>query len=163
MTIDTSSYSEYMTSSEITALDYQVDAFNEELEAEGFSSKADLDQEDFLKLLITQLTTQDPTEPMDDKEFIGQMANFSSLNQMTELAESMSDFVTQFDFTKAVSLIGKSVSYQDDLGFYREGTVESVKVADGLTTITVDGMSVDLDNVTEVSQVVSETGISSEL
>lgn len=140
-----------MPQSDLNRLQIDVDSFNTQIEAQGMGSKSDLDQADFLKLLVTQLTTQDPTDPMDDKEFISQMANFSSLDQMTEMAESMNDFVKEFSFTKAVSLVNKEVSYVDALGNYVSGVVQSIKVKDGDAFLNVDGTEVDLSDVVEVA------------
>lgn len=140
----------YMSQTEINKLNYQVDAFNTELEADGLGSNLELGQEDFLELLITQLTTQDPTDPMDDKEFISQMANFSTLNQMTEMASSMDNFVQQFSFTKAVSLVDKEVSWVTESGNYLNGIVDSIKVKDGEAFLNIGGYEVSLDDITEV-------------
>ncbi|UTW69211.1 hypothetical protein KHA80_19780 [Anaerobacillus sp. HL2] len=52
-----------------------------------------LDQDAFLKILITQLQNQDPSKPMEDKEFISQMANFSSLEQMTQMNKTLTNFI----------------------------------------------------------------------
>lgn len=55
-----------------------------------FQDKSSLDKDAFLKLLVTQLQNQDPLNPMDDKEFISQMAQFSSLEQMENLNKTVS-------------------------------------------------------------------------
>ena len=67
--------------------DTQIDMFNKSL---GRSAKNVLDREDFLQILITQLTHQDPTSPMEDREFVAQMAQFSTLEQMINMGEEMS-------------------------------------------------------------------------
>jgi flagellar basal-body rod modification protein FlgD len=74
--------------------------------------KADLDKDDFLKLLMAQMQNQDPVNPMEDKEFIAQMAQFSSLEQLTTVndnLESMAAQNNQQQMVSAVNFIGKSV------------------------------------------------------
>jgi len=71
-----------------------------------------LDKDDFLQLLVTQLKHQDPLNPLDDKEFIAQLAQFSSLEQMNNIASgigTLNDTVSKQDSLSAVSYIGKSV------------------------------------------------------
>lgn len=74
--------------------------------------KSTLGQDDFLKLLLTQMQNQDPANPMEDKEYMSQMAQFSSLEQLTQLNTSMSTMIdnnTQDQMVSAVSFIGKEV------------------------------------------------------
>ena len=71
-----------------------------------------LGKDDFLELLVVQLQNQDPLNPLDDKEFIAQLAQFSSLEQMTNVAagiESLTATVARQDSLSAVSYIGKDV------------------------------------------------------
>lgn len=72
-----------------------------------------LGKDAFLKLLVTQLQHQDPLNPLDDKEFIAQLAQFSSLEQMSNVAEgikSLTEKTTQQDMLNAVNYIGKEVT-----------------------------------------------------
>ena len=75
--------------------------------------KKDLDKDAFLKILVAQLTYQDPLNPMDDKDFVAQLAQFSSLEQLTNISGSMETMIgqqAQSAIGDAVGLIGKEVS-----------------------------------------------------
>ncbi|MDR0401171.1 MAG: flagellar hook assembly protein FlgD [Treponema sp.] len=76
---------------------------------QGKVPRQQLGQDDFLKILITQLAHQDPTAPMEDKEFIAQMAQFSSLEQMTGMAGNFARLTEMLTNTEASSALGKQV------------------------------------------------------
>jgi flagellar basal-body rod modification protein FlgD len=78
------------------------------------NKKATLGQDDFMKLMVTQLKFQDPMKPMDNTEFIAQMAQFSSLQQMSDLNKTMAGQVDFNELSQASSLIGKQVSVNTD-------------------------------------------------
>ena len=63
-------------------------------------------KDEFLKLLVTQLQNQDPMSPMDDTDFMAQMAQFSSLEQMTNLVTATETMGFSSQVTQSVSLIG---------------------------------------------------------
>jgi flagellar basal-body rod modification protein FlgD len=71
-----------------------------------------LGKDDFLKILLTQLSHQDPTAPMQDKEFVAQMAQFSSLEQMTNMASDFAKMAQMLKSTEASGALGKSVELQ---------------------------------------------------
>ena len=103
-------------STQMSALDQakvsqQVDTFNKSLN-HGKVTKQNMDKDDFLKILITQLTTQDPSQPLQDKDFIAQMAQFSSLEQMTNMATSFGKVSSVMSASQAVSTIGKNVEIE---------------------------------------------------
>ena len=68
-----------------------------------------LGKDDFLKLLLTQLSNQDPLKPMEDKEFIAQLAQFNTLEQMQQVNKNLVDMLTTQTISQASSLIGKLV------------------------------------------------------
>ncbi len=107
------------------------------------TGKSSLGKDDFLKLLVTQLQYQDPLQPMDNTQFIAQMAQFSSLEQMQNLNSSMT-------VSQASSMIGKTISWTDDNGKAQSGVVDSVKITDGTPYVVVAGTSVDLDKITTI-------------
>lgn len=108
----------------------------------------EMGKDEFLNLLVTQLKYQDPLNPMDDKEFISQMAQFSSLEQMQNLNNS-------FQSARAFGLIGKYiVSKTIDEATLEpkvvEGQVDSVRMSEGKTYVVVGDIEVAIDEVTEV-------------
>jgi flagellar basal-body rod modification protein FlgD len=104
-----------------------------------------LGKDDFLKLLVGQLRHQDPMDPLKDQEFMGQMAQFSQLEQMTNVASAMQS-------ERAFSLIGRQVAYNDDeTGGLVTGTVEKVVIDAGKPTLTIGGKAgIEPDAVREV-------------
>ena len=127
----------------------QVDALNKELGA-GKPFKAELDKDDFLKILITQLQHQDPTNPMQDKEFIAQMAQFSSLEQMTNMASSFGKLAGVLNSSEAQSLLGRNVEVIDgQKAVY--GKVSQV-VRGEFPLVMVNGSFYDLEQVSKVEE-----------
>jgi flagellar basal-body rod modification protein FlgD len=115
------------------------------------ANKSQLGKDAFLKLLTTQLQHQDPLKPMDDSEFMGQMAQFSTLEQITNMAGANTAMADNLAFNKSVSLIGRTVSYTDAEKQTRTGTVDRVTTKDGKPALTVGGIDgVDPASVTEV-------------
>jgi len=127
----------------------QVDTLNKELGG-GKAFKPDLDKDDFLKILITQLQHQDPTNPMQDKEFIAQMAQFSSLEQMTNMASSFGKLSSVLNSSEAQSLLGRTVEVLDgDKSIY--GKVSQV-VRGEFPLVMVNGSFYDLEQVSKVEE-----------
>ena len=86
-----------------------VDSFNKTLTANGRKTSNELGKDDFLKILIAQLSNQDPTSPLENTEFIAQMAQFSSLEQMTNMSQSFEKLAGMINSSEAQSLLGKTV------------------------------------------------------
>ena len=96
-----------------------------------------LGQEEFFKLLTTQLASQDPLKPMEDTAFIAQMASFSELEMTSQLTKSFDEFTSVQQFNAAHSLIGKKVTMLDN-GFH-DGVVTAIENIDGETIAFLDG------------------------
>ena len=86
-----------------------VDSYNKTINNGKVGGSQNMGKDDFLKILITQLTTQDPTSPMQDKDFIAQMAQFSSLEQMTNMSTNFGKVQDVLSASQAVSTLGKNV------------------------------------------------------
>src|SRR3954453_6665777 len=86
-----------------------------------------LDQDAFLKLLMAQMQNQDPLAPTDSSQMMSQMAQFTSVEQLTKLTTSITALQLGQDFTGSVALIGKSVTYRGADGKDASGVVTSVK------------------------------------
>ena len=109
----------------------------------GTNSAMGKDQ--FLKLFVAQLQHQDPMSPMQDSDFMGQMAQFSTLEQISNLANSDA-------MSNAIGLIGRTVTYKDKQGAVQTGAVEKVASVDGKPSLTVGGTAgVDPSSISQVA------------
>ena len=107
-----------------------------------------LGQEDFLKLLVAQMAQQDPMNPVKDSEFIGQMAQFSALEQAKTMQQDMSSL-------RASAMLGDTVTVADeenkDTGTVT-GIVSQVVISKGVPSLFVDGRRYLLSDVLSVQQ-----------
>jgi flagellar basal-body rod modification protein FlgD len=111
-----------------------------------------MDENAFLNLLVTELKNQDPMNPMDNKDFIAQLAQFSSLQEMQNLNTSMKSFTQSQPMLQGASLIGRTVTASDSsTGDEITGVVKSVKFDSGKTLLNVNGQDISLDTVTKMS------------
>ena len=133
-----------MNAQELARVESQVNAFNDSLGGERKATE-NLGKDQFLKLLITQLQNQDPTKPMEDKQFIAQMAEFSALEQMNNLSSEFAKLSGMISSGQAVSLLGKEVEIVQGAGTVT-GTVEEVQSGDN-PQIRVNGSYYDYQAV----------------
>lgn len=125
----------------------------------GSEHKATLDKDDFLRLLVAQLANQDPMNPMEDRDFIAQMAQFSSLEQMYNLNTQL--YLLRETPVQLSHLIGEQVTWADDSGEKVTGTVNAIVYKDGITYAEVDGelvLVMDIISIGEPSAVIEDPG-----
>lgn len=115
-----------------------------------------LGKDQFLQLLITQLRHQDPINPVEDKEFIAQLAQFSSLEQMQNLNTNLEDMMmAQQKLTalgQATQMIGKEVELLTKDGESLFGLVTGVQFKNGWPEIIVDGKLYDFTEVVAIRE-----------
>jgi flagellar basal-body rod modification protein FlgD len=114
------------------------------------NEKAMLDKDGFLKMLVAQMTQQDPTSPMDASQQTQQMASFTMVEQITNMAGENAR-------TTAIGMIGHDVKYADPADKTKatilSGTVENVSLGlDGTVKLTISGKSgIDPTSITQVA------------
>ncbi len=116
--------------------------------AETMKDGSKMDKDAFLQLLVAQMKYQDPMEPTDNTQYVAQLAQFSSLEAMNNMGETM-------ELQRGTSLVGKTVKVSvtnETTGVTSEdsGTVDAVTKSGGKVYLTVNGNQYELDNVKEV-------------
>ena len=120
--------------------------------AAGTNPNAILGKDDFLKLLVTQLQHQDPMNPMDDKDFMGQMAQFSSLEQITNMSSALQRMDHSNQLSQSVGLIGRTVTYAQGDGTLASGVASSVSTDENdAISIKIGDASISPADVREVA------------
>lgn len=113
--------------------------------------KQTMDSEVFMKLLVTQLRTQDPSAPMDTNQMISQTTQLSMMEKMTELSTtSTEDFSLQMRIA-AAAIVGKQVSYSDAAGVSHTGTASSVSFTGSVPQVKIGGVDVALDTISGIT------------
>ena len=110
-----------------------------------------LGQADFLKLLVAQLSAQDPLNPVSNTDFAAQMAQFSTLQATQTMQTDLAGVQANLALLEAGSLLGKTVSLTCSDGRTVTGSVSAVQYQSGKPSLMVNGQSYDLSQVTSVS------------
>ena len=100
------------------------------------SATSGLKLDDLLRVLLTELTHQNPFKPVDNKDFMAQIAQFASLDSSQQLNESIGQLVALQAVNQSVGLIGRTVSAIVDAGTVT-GTVTALSLADGVPRMTI--------------------------
>jgi flagellar basal-body rod modification protein FlgD len=117
----------------------------------------DIDLDQFLGLLITELQNQDPLNPMDNAQMLAQISTIREIGSTNQLIETLGDFAAGQELTMASNLIGKSVTGLDTLAQEIEGTVDRVSVQTDSTnpsfrkvSVHVGSSIVDMKNIRQI-------------
>lgn len=103
-------------------------------------------QADFLRLLLAQLSTQDPLEPVDNKETVAQLAQFSALEIARQQSEGVEQLLTVQAVAQSIGLIGKTVELRTAQGT-SSGRVTDLSIIDGAPRLTVDASGTNIVRV----------------
>lgn len=114
---------------------------------------SNLGRDEFLKILITQISHQDPTQPLQDKEFIAQMAQFTSVEQLSNMAAEMKALRQSIGWSS--SLIGKSINWtltdaETQQPVVKTGKVTAINIKEGNQYVHVAGQDVPLEQISKI-------------
>ena len=121
---------------------------------DAFTSAASktLSEQDFLNLLVTQMTSQDPMNPMTNQDMLSQMVQFSTLQGNTTMQSTLAGLESGQTFSEANSLIGQQVNLQTDAnGNTTQGVVSGIDLSSGTPQIVVNGQSYNLGQVLAIT------------
>ncbi|WML43705.1 flagellar hook assembly protein FlgD [Neobacillus sp. PS3-40] len=149
---------------------YMLSNYQNQQRKTGSSS---LGKDDFLKILMTQLQNQDPLNPMQDKDFVAQMATFSSLEQMTNMNSTIQKLVDSEQQNQLISynqFVGKDVTWHklatsDDSNAPQTveqgtGKVVSIQFKDNSVQFKLeDGTTLDPANISQVNETTTENSL----
>ncbi|GEO24813.1 hypothetical protein AAC03nite_05980 [Alicyclobacillus acidoterrestris] len=117
-----------------------------------------LGQDAFLQLLVTQLQNQDPLQPQDNTQMLSQLAQFSALEQMTNVANTETQVLSAIQSLQSVTsmafehqLIGTNISVDDGNGNTVSGQVSAIKIEQGQPQVVVNGTAYPLSQVVQMS------------
>lgn len=119
-----------------------------------------LGKDAFMRILVTQMKNQNPLEPLKDTEFIGQMAQFSSLEQLTNLNQAMNQFVGlqgKQSLTEHADLLGNTVYWEQEVNGQLQsgdGIVKALSIKNGelIVELEKDNIKVPIDTIQRIEK-----------
>ena len=143
-----------MSAQELMAAKMEADLINKKVNHGREGNKGGLDKDAFMKLLITELRYQDPTRPMEDREFIAQMAQFSTLEQMSNMNKEIIGLVKSSRSSEAFSLLGKHIEALNPMTNRRvSGIVTSIQYNGDEQVVLVGSEQVRISDIHAVRNV----------
>lgn len=114
-------------------------------------NRAAVSREQFLKILVTELTSQNPMDPLDNSQFLDQLVSLQSLEQTAAMTDSFRTFERFIQMSSASSLIGKTVKGIDEKGATVQGVVSKVVLDKDAVQLVVGSKKVPVNSVQEIT------------
>ena len=114
-----------------------------------------LTQQDFLNLLVAQMTAQDPMNPQTNTDFAAQMAQFTALQTAQNTQSAVTQLHSDQQLDQANALLGRTVTLQTSSGGNATGVVSSIQMVQGVPQLMVNGNLYDLSQVTAIAPPIS--------
>jgi len=145
------SYVASVLDGKVTSSYTQVNKQSGKIDSDEVSTVAggELNKEAFLQLLVAQMQYQDPLEPTDNTEYISQLANFSSLEQMQNMNDSLQNMSMASDLQRAANMVGQYATIQESGQNIVTGKVDAVEYKNGEAYVSIGGNSYALSSVAE--------------
>jgi flagellar basal-body rod modification protein FlgD len=110
--------------------------------------------EDFLKILTSQLNNQDPLKPVDNQEFVAQIAQFATLEQSRQLNAKIDSLLSVQSSTQSIGLLGRSVDFSQN-GLRLSGRVTGLALASGQPLLSITTTTGSLSEDVSLSQLIT--------
>ena len=114
------------------------------------AGQSDILRDDFMTLLVTQLKNQDPLEPVSQTDFLGQLAQFSTLESMEGLNANFEDFLKLQELSEGTNLIGRNIEFSTELDGNQSGNVSAIHMENGSMVAEVENRFVPIQSIIRV-------------
>lgn len=117
-----------------------------------YNGFGDMSNEDFLKIMFTELTNQDPLEPQDTQALMSQLDTIRNIEANIEMMSQLDALVDQNQIAAASGMVGKSITGNDEYMYPASGVVNSVSVEDnGVFLMLENGVRIPMEQVQTIS------------
>lgn len=137
-----------------------INSLNMTTNTKSSKPQSQVDKDLFLQILTTQLRNQDPTQPMEDREMIAQMAQFSTLEQISNLNQAFNQFIDsqQVDISRYSTMMNKEVTWTDDVtGQQESGVVKGIIKKDDQFYYQVNDEEIPVGNIISAKEIASQS------
>ena len=137
-----------------------INSLNMTTSTKSAKQQSQVDKDLFLQILTTQLRNQDPTQPMEDREMIAQMAQFSTLEQISNLNQAFNQFIDsqQVDISRYSTMMNKEVTWTDDVtGKEESGVVKGIIKKDDQFYYQVNDEEIPVGNIISAKEIASQS------